>query len=368
MTERIAFLPPEPSETPEIDRVPEIPHPREMLSLLGQEAAERQFLQGYVSGKLHHAFLLAGPEGTGKATFAYRAARFLFEEGAREGDVDALFASPVPENLFVPASARATTLIARESHPDLAVLKRRYDPKAKRFRSEINVEDTRDALSLLTKTAAFGGWRVVIVDAADDLNTASANALLKTLEEPPAKTVFFLVAHQPGRLLPTIRSRCQRIDFAPLSAENLATLLAAFGRPVPDLSALELGAEGSIRRALRKGSGGAAKMVVAVERVLASLPRPSAKEIEAVVEPLRGGAEGLEALADLMDEIERFLAREARARLARPQPNAAMADVAELWAKLNDEARKVEALNLDRRAFAMRALDDLSTLVSVAAR
>jgi DNA polymerase-3 subunit delta' len=365
--ERVEFLPPEPGEVPEIDRVTGIPHPREMLSLLGQEAAERQFLQGYTSGKLHHAFLLAGPEGTGKATFAYRAARFLFEAGAG-AEADALFGAPQPESLAVAASAKATQLIARESHPDIAVLKRRYDPKNKRFRAEISVEDTRETLQLLTKTAAFGGWRVVIVDAADDLNTASANALLKTLEEPPAKTVFFLVAHQPGRLLPTIRSRCQRIDFEPLSAEHLATLLLAFGRPVPDLSALEIGAEGSIRRALRKGSGGAAQMTLAVERVLASLPRPSGREIEAVTEPLRGGADGLEALSDLMDEIERFLAREARARLALPQPNAATADVAELWAKLNDEARKVEALNLDRRAFAMRALDELSTLVSGAQR
>jgi len=366
--ERVEFLPPEPGELPEIDRIADIPHPREMLSLLGQAAAERQFLHGYTSGKLHHAFLLAGPEGTGKATFAFRAARFLFEEGTRESAADALFDAPPPESLGVGASARATQLIARESHPDLAVLKRRYDSKGKRFRAEINVEETRDALQLLTKTAAFGGWRVVIVDAADDLNIASANALLKTLEEPPAKTVFFLVAHQPGRLLPTIRSRCQRIDFEPLSAENLATLLNAFGRPVPDSSALEIGSEGSIRRALRKGSGGAARMTLAVERVLASLPRPSAKEIEAVTEPLRGGADGLEALSDLMDEIERFLAREARARLARPHPHAAMADVAELWSKLQDEARKVEALNLDRRAFAMRALDELSVLVTGAER
>jgi DNA polymerase III subunit delta' len=365
--ERVEFLPSAPGEVPEIDRFGDVPHPREMLSLLGQEAAERQFLAGYSSGKLHHAFLLAGPEGTGKATFAYRAARFLFEAGAGETG-DALFAAAPAQSLFVPATARATPLVAHDSHPDLAVLKRRYDSKTKRFRAEISVEETREALQLLTKTAAFGGWRVVIVDAADDLNTASANALLKTLEEPPAKAVFFLVVHQPGRLLPTIRSRCQKLDFAPLSAENLATLLRAFGRPVPDLPALEIGAEGSIRRALRQGAGGAAPMIRAVERALASLPRPSGKEIEAVTEPLRGGAEGLEALYDLMDEIERFLAREARARLALPQPHAAMADVAELWAKLTDEMRKVEALNLDRRAFAMRAMDELSTLVSGAKR
>ncbi len=215
---------------PEIDRVAEIPHPREMLSLLGQEAAERQFLQGYTSGKLHHAFLLAGPEGTGKATFAYRAARFLFEEAARENDADALFEAPPAESLAVSASAKATQLVARESHPDLAVLKRRYDPKGKRFRAEISVEETRDALQLLTKTAAFGGWRVVIVDAADDLNTASANALLKTLEEPPAKTVFFLVAHQPGGCC----RPSDRAASASISSHFRRTVLRPFSVPSGD--------------------------------------------------------------------------------------------------------------------------------------
>jgi DNA polymerase-3 subunit delta' len=360
--ETIEFLTPEPGETPESDRLAGIPHPREMLSLLGQEAAEAAFLAGYQAGKLHHAFLLAGPEGIGKATFAYRAARFLLDETSREGD--ALFAPPPPESLFVAAEARVTALVARESHPDLVVLKRRYDPKGKRFRAEISVEETRDALQLFTKTAAFGGWRIVIVDAADDLNTASANAILKTLEEPPEKAIFFLVSHQPGRLLPTIRSRCQLLDFVPLNPQDIATLLARFGRMVPDISALELEAEGSIRRALRRGEGGSARVAEAISRAFAGLPNPAPRAVDAVGEAVRSGAEGIEALSDLMDETERFLHREMKARLARGASLATLSEFAETWSRLTAEARRVDALNLDRRAFATRLFDEIGTLVS----
>lgn len=364
--ESVEFLAPEPGETPESDRLAGIPHPREMLSLLGQEAAEAAFLSAYQAGKLHHAFLLAGPEGIGKATFAYRAARFLLDEASREAD--ALFAPPPPENLFVPADARMTALVARESHPDLAVLKRRFDSKGKRFRAEISVEETRDTLQLLTKTAAFGGWRVVIVDAADDLNIASANALLKTLEEPPEKAIFFLVSHQPGRLLPTIRSRCQLVEFEPLSAQVVATLLAKFGRKVPDISALELEAEGSIRRALRRSEGGPAQIAAAITKAFAGLPNPPPKSIDAVGEAVRTGSEGIQALADLMDETERFLHREMRARMQAGASLALLSEFADTWARLTDEARRVDALNLDRRAFATRLFDEIGTLVSQGAR
>jgi DNA polymerase-3 subunit delta' len=364
--ESVECLAPEPGETPESDRIAGIPHPREMLSLLGQEAAEAAFLSAYQAGKLHHAFLLAGPEGTGKATFAYRAARFLLDETSREAE--ALFAPVQPASLFVPADARVTALVARESHPDLAVLKRRYDSKNKRFRAEISVEETRETLQLFTKTAAYGGWRVVIVDAADDLNTASANALLKTLEEPPEKAMFFLVSHQPGRLLPTIRSRCQLLEFEPLSLPDLATLLARFGRKVPDISALELLAEGSIRRALRRGEGGPAQLATVIARAFAALPNPSPKAVDAVGDAVRAGSDGIEALADLMDETERFLHREMRARLQAGASLTLLSDVAESWARLTDEAKRVEALNLDRRAFATRLFDEIGVLVSSRAR
>lgn len=364
--ETVEFLPPEPGDVPEIDRLSGIPHPREMLSLLGQEAAEVAFLSGYNAGKLHHAFLLTGPEGIGKATFAYRAARFLLNED--NADKDALFAPPPPDSLFVPHDARVTALVARESHPDLAVLKRRYDSKGKRFRAEISVEETRDALQLFTKTAAFGGWRVVIVDAADDLNIASANAILKTLEEPPEKAIFFLISHQPGRLLPTIRSRCQTLEFLALSPEKTASLLASFGRPVPDISALELEAEGSVRRALRRGQKGPAQVAAAIQHAFAGLPNPSSKAVDAVGEAVRSGSEGIEALADLMDETERFLHREMQARLHSGASLLVLSEFAETWSRLNEEARRVDALNLDRRAFATRLFDEIGTLVSHGAR
>ncbi|MGL5447780.1 MAG: DNA polymerase III subunit delta' [Rhabdaerophilum sp.] len=360
--EGVEFLPPEPGDVPESDRLHAIPHPREMLSLLGQEAAEEAFLSAYKAGKSHHAYLLTGPEGIGKATFAYRAARFLLNEPSH--DADALFAPPPPESLDVSAEARVTALVARESHPDLAVLKRRYDSKTKRFRAEISVEETRETLQLFTKTAAFGGWRIVIVDAADDLNIASANAILKTLEEPPEKAIFFLVSHQPGRLLPTIRSRCQLLEFNPLSPEKIATLLARFGRKVPDSSALELEAEGSIRRALRRSEGGPAQVATVIAKAFAALPNPAPRVVDAVGEAVRTGSEGIEALSDLMDETERFLYREMQERMQAGASLAVLSDFAETWSRLNEEARRVDALNLDRRAFATRLFDEIGTLVS----
>ena len=364
----VEFLPPGVSELPDHDRIGSLPLPREMLSLLAQDEAEAAFLEGYRAGRLHHAFLLTGPEGIGKAVFAYRAARFLLAEDQAGPLEDALFAAPAPETLTVPASSRAAALVANEAHPDLAVLRRRYDSKTKRVRMEISVEDTRDTLTLLTKTAAFGGWRVVIVDSADDLNIASANALLKTLEEPPEKTVFFLISHQPGRLLPTIRSRCQSLPLKPLPVAALGQLLAAFGRPVPDAATLTAHAEGSIRRALRLGEGASGQLAAALDGVLASLPNPDPRAIEAVSESLRAGHEGLQSLADLMDRVERHLADDLRGRIAQGAGVQGVIDLAEFWSRQQEQARKVEALNLDRRAFAALLFDDLATLVSRAKR
>jgi DNA polymerase-3 subunit delta' len=361
--ERVEFLTIEPGDAPEPDRLPGVPLPREMLSLLGQEEAESNFLAAFHAGKLHHAFLLTGPEGIGKATFAFRAARFLLDQPVEPAN-SGFFAMEPASTLDVPTQSRTTALVANEAHPDLAVLRRRYDAKAKRFRSEISVEDTREALALFNKTAAFGGWRAVIVDCADDLNIASANALLKTLEEPPKKAVFFLIAHQPGRLLPTIRSRCQVQPLAPLDSRTISTLLTAFNRPVPDPSLLELAAEGSIRRAIRLSEPKSAQMIAALHAILAGMPRPPREARARLLEALRAGIEGEQAMADLMDQLELHLARLLRRSIDGGAALAKTSEIAEFWAAQTEKARQVEALNLDRRAFASLLFDELATLVS----
>ena len=161
-------------------------HPRRRHSLYGHAEAEARLLDAHRSGRLHHAWLITGPRGIGKATLAYRFARFLLHGG------------DAASSLAVPAESAVSRLISAGSHPDLLAIERAIDFKTKRLKTEISVETARDASSFFAHTAGSGGWRVAIVDTADDLNAASANALLKILEEPPARSVFLLVSHRPG--------------------------------------------------------------------------------------------------------------------------------------------------------------------------
>jgi len=358
----IRFMPPQPGEVPEIDRVPGVPHPREMLSLVGHDAAEASFLELYNAGKMHHAFLLVGPEGVGKATFAYRAARFLLSEAEREGG-DALFGATAPETMAVSSESRTAHLVANDAHPDLAVLRRRYDPKTKKFRGEISVEDTRKTLALFEKTSAFGGWRVIIVDAADDLNAASANALLKTLEEPPGRAIFLLVAHQPQKLLPTIRSRCRVLAFPSLGAADLRMLVPAISGTTTIDEAAIVRAAGSARRALRLGDPGLRAFLSTIDEVLGALPKRRHADIDRIAEASRTGTDGEQAFADFLEAIELWL-DSAVHRLAGAGDVLRASMLAEFWARMSEDAARLDAFNLDRRAFVITLLDELATLVS----
>lgn len=227
---------------PEPDRVEGYPHPRETVALFGQEAAERRFLDAWASRRLHHAWLLRGPAGIGKATLAYRIARALIAQPAGGG---LLGEAPPPVSLDTPEDCRVRTRIVAQSESRLFVLRRTPAPDAKgdqklRIRTQIAVDDVRRLRNFLGLTAVDGGWRVVIVDPADEMNRSSSNALLKFLEEPPSQTMFLLVAHAPSGLLPTIRSRCRTMDLAPLGPDALAAALAHAGAEVPQSSAAAL--------------------------------------------------------------------------------------------------------------------------------
>jgi DNA polymerase III subunit delta' len=184
---------PDPREGPD--------HPRLTTTLEGHDAAERIFLDAWGKGRLHHAWMITGPEGIGKATLAWRIARFLLAHPYPEG--------AIPRDLASDPHGEAGRLIAARSHPDLFVLERPVNPETGKLKQDIAVDDVRRVNAFFARTAAYGGWRVVIVDAVDDLNASSANALLKILEEPPPQAIFLLVAHAPGRSLKTIRSRCR---------------------------------------------------------------------------------------------------------------------------------------------------------------
>lgn len=212
-------------DLPESDRAPGCPHPRETYDLLGHADAEQKFIQAKNSGRLHHAWLLTGPPGIGKATLAYRMARFLL------GGV-----SLMEDSLDIATSDPVAQRIESRGHGNLFVVNRPWDPKTKKFKQDIPVDAIRAIGGFLQGTASEDGeWRVVLIDTADDLNSNAENAILKMLEEPPKRTVMILLSSSPGRLLPTIRSRCLNVPLKPVSKPDIKAWLEKQGNSSPDL-------------------------------------------------------------------------------------------------------------------------------------
>ncbi|HEX6000264.1 MAG TPA: DNA polymerase III subunit delta' [Hyphomicrobiaceae bacterium] len=355
---------PDAEALPEADRLGNFPHPRETHVLYGHAAAERTLAQAYAGGRTHHAWLLAGRAGIGKATLAYRMARHVL---ARPEERD-----PVAQTLAVPADAAATRQIAQLAHPGLLVLRRPYDLQRKRVLSVISVDEVRKLRAFLGHTADAGGWRVVIVDSADELNVNAANALLKSLEEPPPRALFLLVASQPSGLLPTIRSRCRRLDLAPLDAESLrqavtAALTAAGEKPpsADKWQQLVRLAEGSVRSALQLATGGI-DLHDKLGAILARLPAIDWPVLHTLSDQLATDAQEqrFEMLfALLLDTLARLVRAaasgegtpEEAALAARLMPVARLPAWAELWQAILRDKADADALNLDRKALILRA-------------
>ena len=175
---------------PEIDRIPDWPLPEEQPDWYGSSEPERILARSFASGHMHHAWLIGGPKGIGKATLAFRFARYILASSEREAS----------EGLGIDPEHRVARQVAGGAHPNLLVLRRPYDETAKRFRTEVTVGEVRRLQRFFGSTAGEPGWRICIIDAADDLNASAENALLKMLEEPPERGLFLLVAHRPGRL------------------------------------------------------------------------------------------------------------------------------------------------------------------------
>jgi DNA polymerase III subunit delta' len=288
------------------------PPPWRSDRLLGHDPAEETMLAASRSGRLHHAWLITGPRGIGKATLAWRFARFLLCGGQQGG----LFGDG-PDGLEVAADAPGRSLIDARSHPDLFHLRRTLNPETGRMRYEIAVDDVRGLGEFMHMTPAMGAARVAIVDAADEMNRNSANAVLKILEEPPPNAVLLIVAHAPGRLLPTIRSRCRRLALRPLDDDKVIELL---GDHAPDTKleerqALAHLAEGSIGRALELSSAGSLDLYREMVEVLATLPDLDMVRLHGFAE--RFAKRGEEANADwrslnyLFDGWLKGLARQA---------------------------------------------------------
>ncbi|WP_297693131.1 DNA polymerase III subunit delta' [Phenylobacterium sp.] len=322
-----------------------IAHPREVFELVGHEPAEAAFDASRSRGRLHHAWLLTGPEGVGKATFAYRAARRLLGVPA-EPSLGLLGARPEH-----PVSRQ----VAARAHPDLLVVERLGDDG--KPRRVIPVDEVRRLSEFFSKSPASAPHRVAIVDAADDLNLNAANALLKTLEEPPTRGVLLVVSHAPGRLLATIRSRCRRLAFAPLPIEAAAAFVRARSEVNAEealrLAAMAGGAPG---RALALAAGHALALDDAARAIVAELPRLDEGLALSLADRFRGG-EGMVQFTLLFERLAERVHALAAARAAEGQ--AALDRWAAAWETLSRLPREVETLNLDRTDALFAALTEL---------
>ncbi|NNM72077.1 DNA polymerase III subunit delta' [Enterovirga aerilata] len=343
-----------------------LPHPRERRTLVGHVEAERSFAEAIASGRLHHAWLIGGAEGIGKATLAYRVARRLL------ASADEI--RPGEGALAVDPAGRTARQIAAGAHPNLIVLDLETAsadverPPAK----TIPVKTTRRALAFFGTTAANGGHRVMIVDSAEDLTVQSANALLKTIEEPPPRSTILVVAHAPQRVLPTIRSRCRKLNLSPLPQAQVLEILRSFG---PDALAGGEGgpelveraaerAEGSVGRALGLLDPKRQAVLDELASLLQALPDPPMLRVLSLAEKLADRrAEGTFELA--LDAVQLWAAE--RIRAGAELGPARLAPLAELCEKVADAARSVETYNLDRRPFVVSMFGDLAEVVRAAA-
>jgi DNA polymerase III subunit delta' len=327
---------------PETDKEPEAPHPRETFSFVGHDTEEQALLDALHGGRMHHAWLLAGAKGLGKATLAYRFARIALgakRTGPRPLDVD-------PED-------QIARRVAAQSHPDLFILRRGLNDRGKP-RREIAVDDARELGQFFSLAPSEGGMRVAIIDAVDDLNNNSANAILKTLEEPPARSVLLLVCHAPGAILPTIRSRCRRLALRPVS-DDLVRL--AVGKTTPDeLIHLAKGRPGRAIALKAQGLDAASGAVARGERALKQ--GDAASVLNALYEQMSG--EPFERLASVLELAEEWTRAAGVEQGGEPW--------AEAWSQLETLRTEAEGLDMDPRHALARAVGVLDRAAASARR
>ncbi len=320
------------------------PDPRANPILLGHEAAEATLLDAIRAGRMHHAWLITGPEGVGKATLAYRFARRL------------LAGTPAGDSLALDPSNPVFRRVAAGSHADLLTIERVRNEKTGRMKTQIAVEDVRRITGFMALTPAEGGWRVVIVDGAEEMNQSSSNALLKVLEEPPPRAILLLVCAAPGRLLPTIRSRCRRLRLMPLADAPMHRLLAGY---LPDLSAEERGrlvtmAEGAPGRAITLAEDEGLAIAAMVDKLLSDLPAVPVSRGYEIADALGRSETGFSTFMDLMRAGVAAAVRDSVRGRADPEQERMMAlrtlDAwGDVWTGLTRLQDETERFSLDKR-------------------
>ncbi len=348
----------------------EIPEPRGNPDLVGHEAAEGLLVEAMAGGRLGHAWMITGPRGIGKATLAFRLARAALALAPSAGA-----APTAPDNLYLAPDHPLFRRVAAGGHADLLTVERSIDEKTKRLRSEIVIADVRRLIAFFGLTAGEGGWRVAVIDSADELNRHAANALLKVLEEPPERSLIVLLAHAPGRVPPTIHSRCRKLKLKPLDEAVVGRLLARY---CPDLGeeereALARLAEGSAGRALMLAAQGGLELYRELLGLLDGLPRLDVPALHSLCERLARP----QAEADwrtLTALLELWLARVARAAAGAPGPEAVPGEAAslqrlakagdldqwiEVWDKIVRFVASADSAKLDRKQVLLNAFTSL---------
>jgi DNA polymerase-3 subunit delta' len=340
------------TEVSEPDRLEGHTHPRENFRLVGHETALARVAQAIRSGRPPQGWLIMGPPGIGKATLAYRIARYLLAFGATDKG---------PVDLSVPERDPTSIQVSAASHPGLLVLKRSLNPDTGRLMNVISVNEVRRLGSFFGMTSGAGGWRVAIVDAADDMNDNAANAILKLLEEPPGRAMVLLLANMPGRLLPTIRSRCRRVILKPLETSVVADELA---RLLPDSNPKERDAiarlsGGSIGMALQLAGGDGVMLAEEADKLIESAKAPDIPTLLALGDKVARMTDGI---GDFGGFLRHALSNRIRARALDGAPH--LDRWLDCLSKLNESFAQTTMLYLDPRQTILSA----SQAVSVAAR
>jgi DNA polymerase-3 subunit delta' len=330
-------------------------HPRATTELFGHREAEAALLAAYRSGRIPHAWLIGGAQGIGKATLAYRMARFVLAH--RHALAPSVQRAPT---LAVDPADPVARQVAADSHGGLLVLERGLNDRGV-LRTVITVDETRETIAFFGSTAAVEGWRVCIVDTVDELNPNAANALLKILEEPPQQSLFLLVSHAPARVLPTILSRCRKLPLRPLATDDVVRAAARAAGMDEDDPALRVAAEaseGSVSRTLTLLGGDALKLQQRTAALLARLPQLDPRELHALGESLP--LSDRVALAAFVDGVERWIGErlhgDANANANLPR----LARLAEVWEKVARAARDTADYNLERKPFVFSVFSQLA--------
>lgn len=336
------------------DSLDDVPEPSENLELIGHQDVRDVIAQAMQAERLPHGLLLAGPSGVGKTTLAFHLATKLLEGGG-----GALGTRDPSTNLYRQIVTRA--------HPGILYLTRPYDDKTKKFRAMITVDEIRRVSRFLSMRTHDGGYRVIIVDAAEDMNNQAANALLKNLEEPPFRTIFILISHAPGRLLPTIRSRVQTISFAPLAGDDVLRVLANMGSSLPDdakaRDELARRSGGSVRAALLLNLHGGLEIAETVDRIITERNLDTGSALK-LADALSRADSGIQ-LAIFNELVLEHLSGSAKSSAEANSLHHAMAS-AEAWSQARTIIAETEAYNLDKKQHVMAMLGLMRAQISVA--